>query len=95
MKSHELGMLEFQSQVTEHHQGLDLSFLDEVKSEEKPSDGVATPFALVEVVPALASKAAPAEPITVKPLAMSEATLFHPTTMAESSMAVDPKEVKN
>lgn len=73
MKSHELGMLEYRSQVIEHHQGLDLSFLNEGESKGEPSDEATTPSTLVKVMPAPAFKAILAKPIIIKPSTMSEA----------------------
>lgn len=100
MKGNKLGMLKCWSQVIEHHQGLDLSFLDERESKEEPSDGVAALDSLVEVVPSLASEATTTkpitiEPITTKPLVKNEATLSDPTTVAKPPIAIDSKKVGN
>lgn len=73
IKGYELERLECWSQVTEHYQGLDLSFLDEREFEGEPFDGVATLLAPTKVPPdvlAIASEAIPAKPIAVELLVM-------------------------
>lgn len=65
------------------------------ESKREPFDEVSPPFAPVEAVPALASKAAPTKFDIVKPLAMSEVIPSNLTILAESSIATDSNEVKN
>lgn len=97
-------MLECQNQVAEHHQRLDLLFLDEEEYEEEPSDRVTAPNVLVEIAPILASQATLAkaitDPVTIKTIAaqpptMAKAAPSNLVTMDEPPTITNLKEVGN
>lgn len=100
-KGHELGRLECWNQVTDHHQGLDLAFLDQGEFNGEPSDhdGVATPSIPIKAplgMPTAASKAIPTKPIAIEPSVVFEPASADPVITVEPSATNNPnKEVGN
>lgn len=98
MKSHKLGRPECWSQVAEHYQGLNFSFLDKGEFDGEPSKGVATlpiPTKIFLDVLAPASEATTTKPVTAKPSIIHETAPADPAIMAGPFVAVNPKEAKN